>query len=136
MEDKAEGQNHRKSERVDAAFTLTYTVGDSPAIRVNLGLFDEIDALMLNLSDLGVALITKYNIPVGTQLYIKFNIIDLRLVGEERRKHIEVIGKVVSNVPLASMSHRIGIHFEKISERDKAAIRDFAKRGKFPSESA
>ncbi|MCX5696009.1 MAG: PilZ domain-containing protein [Candidatus Omnitrophica bacterium] len=136
MEDGRERPERRKSERIDAAFTLIYNVEKPYALSVSFGLADEKDALMVNLSDLGVAIITKHNIPVGTQLHIKFNIIDLHLTGEERIRRMDLIGETVSNTAIKDISHRIGIRFDKILEVDKAAIRDFLKRNKFPPDAA
>ena len=133
MEDSYGGQNHRKSERLDTAFTLTYQIEKPLALRVQLGFTDDIDALMLNLSDLGMAIITKHNLPVRIQLYIKFNIIDLRLQGDERCRHMEITGEIVSNISLPDSSHRIGIRFDRISDADKFAISNFVRRNKLPS---
>jgi c-di-GMP-binding flagellar brake protein YcgR len=137
MENKTEGKNRRKSERIDVAFSLVYSVEKPYALRVSLGLVDETDALMMNLSDLGMAIITKYDIPLSTILYIKFNIIDLRLTGDQRFRHLEINGKVVSNVILPDVSyrtgHRIGVCFINISNEDKMAISDFVKHNMFHS---
>jgi c-di-GMP-binding flagellar brake protein YcgR len=131
MEDKIDNRNRRKYERVDVAFTLLYNVEKPYSLRVSLGVVEDIDALMVNLSELGMALKTKHNLPLGTELYIKFNIIDMRLAGDERRKHMEITGEVVSNVALSDLSHRIGIRFLNISSENKTAISDFVKRNMF-----
>lgn len=117
---------------MDTAFTLIYQVEKPLALRVQLGFTDEIDALMLNLSDLGMAIITKYDLAAGTQLYIKFSIIDLRLQGDERCRHMEITGEAVSNISLLDASHRIGIRFDRISEADRLAITNFVERNKLP----
>ncbi|MBU0548450.1 MAG: PilZ domain-containing protein [Candidatus Omnitrophica bacterium] len=132
MEDKPEEQNRRKSERIDAAFTLTYSIEKSYTLRVSLGLVDNIETIMINLSDLGMAIMTNYDIPVGVQLYIKFDLIDMHLSGDERWRSMKINGEAVSNVSLPNENHRIGIRFDKISEEDKAAIRNFVLCNKFP----
>lgn len=124
------GQNHRKSARSDAAFTLNYSIEKPFELRVTLGLPDETGALMRDLSDLGAAIITRYDIPPGTFLRVKFNLMNLRLFGEKRLRRIELIAEVVSNSVMPDESHRIGIRFDKISEEDKAAIRDFVQNNK------
>ena len=132
MEDQAAGKNRRQSERVDVAFTLVYSVENPYSLRISLGVNDAIDALMVDLSDLGMAIITRFDIPIGTGLGIKFNIIDLRLSGEARWRKMEITGEVVSNVRLPDEgrweSHRIGMRFINISNEDKIAISDFVKR--------
>ncbi len=130
MEDKPIRQERRRSERIDASFTLIYSVENPYSLRISLGLSDDIDAIMLNLSELGMAIITKHDLPVGTKLYIKFSIIDLRLEGEERRKHMEMAAQTVSNILMPKSTHRIGIRFDRISEENKRAINNFVKRNK------
>ncbi len=132
MEKEATGQNRRRSPRIDVAFTLVYSVENPYSLRISLGLNDEVDAVMVNLSDLGMAIITKHDLPLGTELGIKFNIIDLRLTGDQRWRKMKITGEVASNVSLAEetnrVSHRIGICFMDIPNEDKIAISDFVKR--------
>jgi len=130
MEDNDSNQNRRKFERLDTTFTLSYQVEKPLALRIQLGFYDDIDALMDNLSDTGMAIITKYNLPIGAQLLLKLNIIDLRLQGEERYKRMEIGGETVSNVSLPDSGHKIGIRFNRISEADKLIIGNFVKRNK------
>ncbi|MFH1191463.1 MAG: PilZ domain-containing protein [Candidatus Omnitrophota bacterium] len=133
MENNQSDRNRRKSERLDTAFTLIYQVEKPLSLRIQLGYTNDIDALMLNLSDLGMAIITKHDLPIGIQLSIKFNIIDLRLQGDERWRHMEITGQTVSNLSLADSSHKIGIRFDRISSADKLAISNFVKNNKLPS---
>ncbi len=133
MEDNPEKQNRRKSERMDAAFTLTYNLEKSHTLRISLGLIDNIETVMINLSDLGMAIMTNYDIPAGAQLYIKFDLINMHLSGDERWRFMEITGEVTSNLLLSGENRRIGIRFNKISEEDKAAIRNFVIENKFPT---
>ena len=132
MEKETSWQNRRRSPRIDVAFTLVYSVENPYSLRISLGLNDEVDAVMVNLSDLGMAIITKHDLPLGTELGIKFNIIDLRLTGDQRWRKMKITGEVTSNVSLAEesnrVSHRIGMCFMDISSEDKIAISDFVKR--------
>ena len=133
MEEHPAKQERRRSERVDVGFTLVYSVENPYSLRISLGVAEDIDAIMLNLSELGMAIITKHDLPAGTELYIKFNLIDLRLSGEERRRHMEMTAQTVSNILVPKLSHRIGIRFDRISDEDKECIKNFVKRNKFPS---
>jgi len=128
MEEKNRDQNQRKSERKDAFFSLSYSIEKPYELRISLSLPDETNALMQNLSDIGTAITTRYNIPIGTLLRIKFNLLNLHLRGEERLKRMEIISEVVSNVDLPDGGYRLGVKFDNISEEDKAAIRDFVSR--------
>lgn len=128
MENKYGGEDRRKSNRLDVAFTLIYSVEKPLSLRIHLGVADDINAFMVNLSDLGMALVTSQDIPLLAQLYIKFDLIDLRLEGEERRQHIEMTGEVVSNVICADGSYRLGIRFDNLSDHDKIMLNNFVKR--------
>lgn len=132
MENKYGGEERRKSNRLDVAFTLIYSVEKPLSLRIHLGVADDINAFMVNLSDLGMALITSQDIPLLAQLYIKFDLIDLRLEGEERRRHIEMTGEVVSNVICADGSYRLGIRFDNLSDHDKITLNNFVKRNSLP----
>lgn len=125
MAEEAKGKNQRKSERMDAAFTLNYSIEKPYDLRIRLGLPDETNALMQNLSDTGTAIITKYDIPIGTLLRIKFNLFNLHLSGEKRLRRMEIISEVVSKATLADGGYKIGVRFNNISDEDKAAISDF-----------
>lgn len=127
MEDRAQNKNRRISERGDAAFVLTYTVQRPYALRVGLGL---VDAIMLNLSDSGMALITKFDLPVGAQLSLNFNLMNLNLSGEKRLKRLEITGIVVSNFGLPKGDYRIGIHFDSLLNEDKDAINNYIRNSK------
>lgn len=130
MQDKPAGQDRRRSQRKEAAFTLTCSIEKPYDLATGLGIVDGAGALMQDLSDLGAAIITKHGIPLGSQLRVKFNLINLRLIGEKRLRRMELIACAVSNLVLPDKSYRIGIRFDKISEEDKAAIRKFVSSQK------
>jgi len=136
MEGEYTGRNRRRSERINVAFTLVYNVENPYSLRISLGSVDDIDALMIDLSDIGMAITTRYDLPLNTKLYIKFNVIDLHLAGDDRWRHMEITGEVVSNIVLPDTSqrksHRIGINFINVSSEDKIAITDFVKRNRKP----
>ena len=112
---------------------MIYSVEKPYTLRISLGFADDIEAIMLNLSDLGMAIIASHNLPPGTLLYIKFNIIDLTMQGEARRRHMEITGEVATSIIMPDRNYRIGIRFDKISDENKLAISNFVKRNKFPS---
>jgi len=130
MEEGSQGQERRKSERLDVAFTLIYNEEKSHPSCKSLGLVNGVESVMVNLSDLGMAIITDYDIPLGMKLYIKFNLINMRLAGDDRWRYVKTTGAVVSDTKLKDKSHKIGIRFDKITEEDKLAIADFVKYNK------
>jgi c-di-GMP-binding flagellar brake protein YcgR len=130
MEDKQKIKNRRISQRQEVAFTLSYGVEKPYSLRVNLGLTDDLDGLMLDLSDSGVSMITKFDLPLGAQLHMKFNFMNLFLSGQERSRRMEIAGEVVSHADLGNGDYRIGIRFNDISDQDREAIRYFIKRSR------
>ena len=122
----------RKSKRVNVEFIITYEVekfahSDKP-IQVQMKVSsEEINAVMLDLSESGMAILSSYDISISTTLLIKFTLINLLATDEERISSIEVLGKVCSNVILKEQEHRLGISFTQISEESKAAIINFIK---------
>ena len=130
MEDDVSNQNRRQFQRLDTTFTLTYRIEKPLALSIELGISGDIDALMLNLSDSGTAIITRHDLPLGAQLSLKLNIIDLGLEGDERYRRMEIGGETVSSVSLPDASHKIGIRFNLISEANKLIISNYVKRNK------
>ncbi|MEK7308818.1 MAG: PilZ domain-containing protein [Nitrospirota bacterium] len=130
MEDDVSNQNRRQFQRLDTTFTLTYQIEKPLALSIELGISGDIDALMLNLSDSGTAIITRHDLPLGAQLSLKLNIIDLGLEGDERYRRMEIGGETVSSVSLPDASHKIGIRFNLISEANKLIISNYVKRNK------
>jgi c-di-GMP-binding flagellar brake protein YcgR len=130
MEDKLKGKNRRSSFRQDTAFTLNYGIEQPYSLRAKLGLRDDLEALMLDLSETGMAMVTAVELPRGAQLHIKFNFINLFLYGQERTRRMELSAKVISHAELDNGDYRIGVSFNKISPEDKEAIKDFIRRSK------
>lgn len=127
MENNQDGINRRRSQRQKAAFMLTYGVDSPYALRVSLGMNDDLNALMLDLSDSGVAMATGVELPIGAQLHINFNFRNLSLSGQDRSRNMEIAGTVVSRADLKGGDYRVGICFSKISDEDQEAIRDYIK---------
>ena len=133
MENNHDGRNKRKSERLDVAFTAIFQVEKPINLRFQMGWDTDVDALMTNISDLGMSIISRHDLAVGTELHIKFNIVDFHLTGEERWQHMEAEGTIVYNIPLSDVNHKIGIRFDRISAADKSLISNFVKRNRISS---
>ncbi len=126
--DAPKGKNRRSSQRREVGFTLVFGVKKPYGLRVSLGLNDDLDALMLDLSDSGMAITSGFNLPKGTLLHMKFNFINLYLSGQERSRRVEIDGEVVSSVELSDGNYRLGVCFNRIADEDREAIRYFIKR--------
>ncbi len=126
MDSAYQGSEKRKFARTKVKFIVYYEV-DKP-IKVSMWVGDEeINALMLDLSEAGMAIVTNYDIPAETVLLIKFTLINLYADQEKKVKLINMTGEVCNSTLVENDEHRLGISFTEISEEDKSAIADFVK---------
>ena len=116
----------RGSPRVKVEFILTYKIDKSTEAQIWIG-DREANALMLDLSSNGVAILTDYDIPVFTTLLVKFTLINLYANTDERISTIEVTGEVRSNILSKDNEHRLGIIFTNIAEQERQAISKFVE---------
>ena len=116
----------RGSPRVRVDFILTYKVDKSTEAQIWIG-DKEANALMLDLSNNGVAILTDYDVPVSTSLLIKFTLINLYANTDERISTIEVTGEVKSNILSKDNEHRLGIIFTNIAKQERHAISTFVE---------
>jgi c-di-GMP-binding flagellar brake protein YcgR len=123
------GPERRKSKRVEVNFTVTYKIHRPPNIVMMVG-GKEVYAVMLDLSKEGMALITEYEIPIKTVLYIKFTLINLSATDESRTRNMEVMGIVKHIRPYEKKDFRMGISFTEISREDQLILDKFAKEAK------
>jgi c-di-GMP-binding flagellar brake protein YcgR len=115
----------RTSKRLRASFTISYHVDKPMTVVINVGYAREIEALMLDLSEGGMAILTNYDIPVATELSIKFILINRALAGDSRIVKMQAEGRVCYNQLMENEEHRLGIRFTQITDNDKKAIADF-----------
>ena len=120
------GPERRKSRRIKVRFIVTYKLVDPIEVRMWVG-GREIYALMLDLSPIGMAILTKYDLPVLTQLSINFTLINPYAEKENRIKTMEIEGEVRNNILLEKDEHRLGISFTQITEKDRSAIANLVK---------
>ena len=126
MDNKYKGPERRKTPRVRAEFIVIYRVDSPMEVRMWVG-NREVNAIMLDLSGLGTAILTDYDIPTSAILSIKFTLINLYTNKEERVRLKEMTGEVRNNVTLEKKKYRLGIAFTKISKEDRNAIDGFVK---------
>ncbi|MCK4518814.1 MAG: PilZ domain-containing protein [Candidatus Omnitrophica bacterium] len=126
MKQNYSNMEKRKSERVEVSFTVTYRVNKPPTIFMLVG-GKEVCALMMDLSEGGMALLTEYEMPAGTELSIKFTLINFEADKEHYVWLMEIVGKVIYCGPGEKGESRLGINFTQIEKKDRAAIADFVK---------
>ena len=123
------GGEKRRFDRIKVNITLNYHVRKPLHVRMLVG-EEEVEATTLDLGEGGMAIMTKYDLPIETLISIEF------MVHEEDNsttfkfyRSIFVQGEVKSNVLLGDNNHRIGISFQKIDEEDREEISRFVKLG-------
>lgn len=116
----------RKFKRVRVKFIVTYQI--NKPLKTQMWIENkEIDALMLDLSVSGMALLTKVDVPVLTTLIIRFTLINTRVQDESRVKSMKVMGDIKHNSSYSKSDHRLGILFTQISDEDRGLIDRFIK---------
>lgn len=128
------GTERRRHKRLEVNFTIIYRVDRPLEVRMMVG--DKgVEALMLDLSEGGMCILTDYNIPIWTVLDIKFSLINLYVSSNERAKPMQITGEVRYNILTPDRIYRLGICFTDIDEKDKTAIIDFLNKTSHHKES-
>jgi len=126
MPEPLSDRNRRRHERLKVEFTLNYRVDTPLEVRMSIGWDSEVDAVMVDLSEGGMAILTNCDIPVGSVLSINFTLINLTATeDEERIKTLAITGEVRSNFMVDKTERRLGIKFVQINQKEKEAIADF-----------
>lgn len=121
-------RERRKFERLRVDFILNYRVDTPLEVRMSIGWDSEVDALMVDLSEGGMAILTSCDIPVSSVLSINFTLINLTAISDEDRiKTLSIAGEVRSNFVVDKADRRLGIRFVQISQKDKEVIADFVR---------
>jgi len=118
------GVERRKYRRVKVSLTVAFRKNEAPNVRIRDDK-GENDAAMVDISEGGIAVLTTVNVPVGTELLIKFTLLDT--VGEMKGFYgnFKLSGKVTSNIIINKDSYRLGIAFLNMDDRQRQDIVNF-----------
>jgi len=120
------GPERRETPRVKVDFFVSYKV--NRPTESNMWVDDEeTNAQMIDLSEMGMAILTNSDIPASAILSIRFTLMNLYTDKGERVRIIDIVGRVQYNKLLENNKHRLGISFQEIAEEDKCAIFNFKK---------
>lgn len=129
MENTENNGEKRRFNRLKVNITVNYQVRKPIHVRMLVG-EEDVEAITLDLSEGGMAIMTLYDLPVETLISMEF------MVHEEDNsssfkfyRSIFVQGEVKSNVLMGNNKHRIGISFQKIEESDRTEIARFVHLG-------
>lgn len=86
----------------------------------------DIDAQALDLSEEGMAIATRYDIPLYCVIILKFLIFKLDRKGVVTYSEpIEINGQVRSNITLNDKERRLGVYFKGIDSSARSKIQDY-----------
>ncbi len=127
MADTYPEKERRAHKRAKVNFTLVYQVDRPFGFRMMIG-GRRIDALMLDISEAGMSILTDYDLPVAAELSMNFTLIGAHPYDQSRSVTMEVKGEVRYNILLKKNERREGILFTKIDDKDKAIIQKFVEK--------
>ena len=119
----------RKRKRLKIRLEVKYHVDSPPFVKLSVG-DKETEAIALDLSEGGIAILTDHDIPVATQIFMVL-MLSCELSKERLKSHdtIKTTGEVRSNILTGVGKHRLGIAFQGTSEDDRVRIARFVIAG-------
>jgi c-di-GMP-binding flagellar brake protein YcgR len=124
MDEVYSGVEKRKHKRVPVNFIIRYRIRKPLEVIMLIGNM-EINALMTDLSEGGMAIVTDYDIPLGTELALKFTLVNTYTRDyAQRNKVVEASGCVTDVTPI-DKANRLGISFTEIAKQHVITIVDF-----------
>lgn len=125
---KWNGAERRRSRRVSLNFIITFRIYEPMEIRITVG-NEQYYGMMMDISEHGMAIKTKCDIPVKTCILIRMVLVDLSIRDKNKQlKESEAMGQVCNNILLDKKLRRLGIQFIRIKDKDKEIIKKFVKR--------
>ena len=127
MANKYSGEERRKFPRANVSFIVVYRVNEPVHVRMMIG-NKEAHAIMSNLCEDGMSIMTNYNIPSSAVVSSKFILLNDQALKEDQRvKTIEVTGEVRYSRFMKERAYLLGIHFTNISDTDRSFIAEFIR---------
>jgi c-di-GMP-binding flagellar brake protein YcgR len=125
MHNRCWGSDRRRFQRLKVNLSVWYRVDNPLFVRNAVG-DREIEAVTLDLSEKGMAISTKYNIPAWATLIIKLILFKTDRNGLVSFKDpVEILGEVCSNNLLENNEYRLGIRFKEINVSGESGISHF-----------
>ena len=120
----------REFKRVKVSFLVFYKPNQPLHVRMMVG-DKEVHAIMYDLSEGGMAIVTNYDIPTNTALSIRFILYNQAAFNNNQRvRPMDMEGEVRYNIPGEHGEFRLGIFFTSILEENKLAISSFVRMAK------
>lgn len=128
MDERYLGTERRRFRRIQVKFTVFYRVNFPLLVRMRVGDRD-VNALALDISEGGMAILTDYDISSSSDITVKFTMLnDNAISAANRARSIVVQAEVCYNLLMKKeKAHRLGIRFVGLSEDDRNFIVNFVK---------
>jgi len=110
-----QGIEKRSHRRLRMNCTVIYRLNEPASTRFMVR-GEDIEAKMLDISQAGMAMVTHYDIPVQTELSLRFTLLKVDKEVVNFSGPVEVTGEVKSNTPEKNNEHRLGIYFTKVKK--------------------
>jgi c-di-GMP-binding flagellar brake protein YcgR len=124
MQIRYAGVEKRRHERLATNFLIVFKVREPWDVLKRIG-NRELVAIMFDLSEGGMGILTNHDIPLATTLLSRFTLVNPYMDGDSRVRTMEIIGDVSYNVPLPKGEHRLGVCFTQIAHEDRNALDGF-----------
>lgn len=125
--EQVKAPERRQFRRVAVSFLVIYKVNTPLIVRMEIG--DKlIDAVALDLSVGGIAVLTNYDLPQTASVSVRFTILnETALRSQDRYRSIQVEGDVRYSVLTKDKAFRVGVRFFGLSQEEKSFIADFVR---------
>ncbi len=125
-------KDRRRFQRLELNIAVFYRVHEPPQIKIMVG-EQEIEATMINVSVGGMAMLTRYNIPIFSILLIKFGLFKMDKQGRIiPYGDVRVTGEVRNNILRDNSQYRLGIRFDKMERQHKVELGKFVQMALYP----
>jgi len=126
MTEDFNGADRRQFKRLRLKFSVTVVFSKDKPIDVHISDgTKEYRAIMLDISEGGMSIIADVNIPISTNIWVKFTLARVENECVDFYGVMEMKGEVRYNIPLEDGTFRLGICFVDISERHRTDIINF-----------
>jgi c-di-GMP-binding flagellar brake protein YcgR len=116
---------HRKYKRTSAKFMLSYKVSKSLQVAI-MASESKIDAIMGNISQGGLMMVTQYDLPIDSKLTLSFAVVnDAALHDDDKIKALDIEGVVRSKRQIKHNEFDIGVEFVDPSQEDQKFLAEF-----------
>lgn len=119
------GPERRKHKRVKVNFMAVFTPNNTLNTRVEVE-GREIYALMLDLSEGGMAILTEYNFAPQTVMTLRFTLVNQNVVTKEKKYVlVNLTGEVRYSLNAGKEGYRTGIRFINVPNNVRLALNNF-----------